>query len=322
MFQASAPSCRTAPDQLTVDTPYMVGPVHCYRMESGDEIVLFDTGPPTGTGTKFLQEQLDLNRLKHILVTHCHIDHYGQAAWLEQNSDATLYLPYRDILKVEYHDKRMAGMNRLLEEMGFASGYRETFQQTLQRGAFPPFPENYLVAERDIPPRLGIGVLDCAGHSQSDLVYFTDDWAVTGDTLLRGIFQSPLLDIDLETGERFKNYQAYCTSVVKLSGLKNRKILPGHREYIESVDATILFYIEKTLHRVRQLRPEIDRGPIAAVIERVFPTMSDPFHIYLKASEIVFMKDFLAGPELLAEALKKAELFSPVAEQFHRAIQH
>ena len=60
--------------------------------------------------------------------------------------------------------------------------------------AFPPFPENYLVAEHDLPERLGIEVLACPGHSQSDLVYAGADWAVTGDTLLKGIFQSPLLD--------------------------------------------------------------------------------------------------------------------------------
>jgi 2,4-dienoyl-CoA reductase (NADPH2) len=298
----------------------MVGPVHCYTWEQDGDLILFDTGPPTDSGAAYLKTQVDLDRLKHVIVTHCHIDHYGQAAWLEENSDATLYLPYRDVMKATHHEARMSGMLGLLEEMGFTEDYRDTFQQTLQRGAFPPFPEKYQVAERDIPARLGIGVLDCAGHSQSDLVYFTDDWAVTGDTLLRGIYQSPLLDIDLETGGRFKNYQAYCASVVKLAGLGGRRILPGHRESIESVESTILFYVSKTLHRVSYLRPEIANSSIADVIERVFPSMKDPFHIYLKASEIVFMRDFLTDPDLLAEALKKAELFSSVAESFYRAV--
>ena len=84
---------------------------------------------------------------------------------------------------------------------------------------FLPFPSSFLVAENDLPERLGIEVLACPGHSQSDLVYVGEDWAVTGDTLLRGVFQSPLLDVDLETGGRFKNYEAYCSTIVKLAGL-------------------------------------------------------------------------------------------------------
>lgn len=37
------------------------------------------------------------------------------------------------------------------------------------------------------------------------LVYVGDEWAVTGDTLLKGIFQTPLLDVDLIHGGRFNN---------------------------------------------------------------------------------------------------------------------
>ena len=70
--------------QHTISTPYMVGPVHCYTGTLAGELVLFDTGPPTEEGRRSLQEQIDLAKLKHILITHCHIDHYGQADWLEK----------------------------------------------------------------------------------------------------------------------------------------------------------------------------------------------------------------------------------------------
>ena len=33
--------------QHTINTPYMVGPVHCYTTEIDGALVLFDTGPPT-----------------------------------------------------------------------------------------------------------------------------------------------------------------------------------------------------------------------------------------------------------------------------------
>ena len=318
--RAAAPGPSMLPRQNTVDTPYMVGPVHYYSTERAGELILFDTGPPTDVGRQHLQQHLDLAKLKHVIVTHCHIDHFGQVAWLEQQSDATIYLPHRDIMKAKNHELRMAKLAGFFVDMGFEKRFLDLFHDSFQRGVSPPFPENYLVAETDIPARLGLEVLSCPGHSQSDLVYSAEGWAVTGDTLLRGIFQSPLLDVDFETGARFKNYEAYCSSIVKLAGLREMTVLPGHRKMIESVDATILFYIRKTLRRVQQLLPYISDLSVAEIIGQVFPTMTDPFRIYLKTSEIIFMQEFLEYPELLGAALREIGLFDAVAGDYNQVV--
>ncbi len=318
--RTTAPQHPVIPCQYTVDTPYMVGPVHYYSTERAGELVLFDTGPPTDVGRQHLRQHLDLAKLRHVIVTHCHVDHFGQAAWLEQESDATIYLPHRDIMKAKNHETRMTKLAGFFVDMGFEERFLELFHESFNRGDSPAFPKNYLVAESDIPARLGLDVLSCPGHSQSDLVYSAEGWAVTGDTLLRGIFQSPLLDVDFETGGRFSNYEAYCSSIVKLAGLRQMVILPGHRKRIESVDATILFYIRKTLRRVQQLRPHIGDLSVAEIIAQVFPTMTDPFHIYLKSSEIIFMQEFLEYPELLGTALKEIGLFDEVAEGYNQVV--
>ena len=300
----------------------MVGPVHCYTLDLGDELILFDTGPPTEAGRTFLTEHLDLSRLAHVIVTHCHIDHYGQAAWLAQNSDAQIYLPRLDILKHQESERRLSTMFSLIADLGFDESYIEILRGRFNRSLMPSlFPSRYKMAEEDLPPRLGIEIIGCPGHSQSDLVYTGNGWAVTGDTLLRGVFQSPLLDADLETGGRFKNYQAYCASIVKLAGLRSKTILPGHRQHVESVDQTLLFYLNKMLRRVDYLLPHLTSLSVAEVIEELFPRMTDTFHIYLKASEIVFMKDFLAQPVLLAAALQEIDLYEPLEELFWKVAE-
>ncbi len=310
--------------QHTINTPYMVGPVHCYSGRLADELVLFDTGPPTPEASNYLRENIDLDQLKHIIITHCHIDHYGQAHWLQQNSDATLYLPYRDILKINRHQERIEDMYHLLADLGFDEDYLAGLRGIFDSGVlFPPFPERFLVAEKDIPDRLGIEVLVCPGHSQSDLVYVGDEWAVTGDTLLRGVFQSPLLDVDLVVGGRFKNYEAYCETIVNLAGLNDKKILPSHRNTVNNVKIVLLFYISKMLLRAKQLYPHRAEKNLMLLIERLLDgRIQDIFHIYLKASEIVFMKDFLEQPELLRRALEEIGLFEDVAELYYSAISN
>ncbi len=295
----------------------MVGPVHCYTLDLGEELLLFDTGPPTEAGREFLRAQLDLTRLSKVIITHGHIDHCGQAAWLAQNSDADVYLPRLDILKHEQSQRRLSTLFSLIADLGFKESFIEVLHERFTRSAEPlRFPDRYRVAEDELPPQLGVEVIGCPGHSQSDLIYAGNGWAVTGDTLLRGVFQSPLLDVNLATGERFRNYQAYCATIIKLAGLRSKKILPGHRQYVDSVDHTLLFYLKKMLRRVDYLLPHLSSRPVAEVISELFPSMNDVFHIYLKASEIVFMKDFLAQPVLLASALKAIELYEPLEEPF------
>jgi 2,4-dienoyl-CoA reductase (NADPH2) len=241
---------------------------------------------------------------------------------LQENSEAALYLPYRDGLKILENDRRIQEMYLLLSDLGFDEAYLKGLRQIFDSGVlFPPFPKHFLVAEKDIPERLGIQVLSCPGHSQSDLVYVGEDWAVTGDTLLRGIFQSPLLDVDLELGGRFKNYEAYCSTIVKLAGLKGKMVLPSHRQTVKNINATLLFYISKLLIRAEQLYPHRNEEDLMLLIDTLLNgRMQDVFHIYLKASEIIFMKDFLDQPELLRRALEEIDLFDDVSGLFNSAL--
>ena len=171
--------------QHTIETPYLVGPVHCYTADVEGELVLFDTGPPTPESKLYLRKHIDLDRLRHVIVTHGHIDHYGLAYWLEQNSDATIYLTYHDCLKIEHHESWMEGLFFILQGYGFSE---QALSDLKNEVLSPPIPRRYKVAERDIPGHLGIDMVSCPGHSQSDLVYLLDGSAVTGDTLLEGIF--------------------------------------------------------------------------------------------------------------------------------------
>lgn len=310
----------TMMQQFTIPTPYVVGEVHIYTYEMDGELILFDTGPPTPAALACLKENVDLDRLRHVFITHCHVDHYGLADYLSKHTRAEIYLPHKDAVKIKHHHKRLKGIELLLLEMGFDAGYVDQFRQTvLNAGVFPNFPQHYrVVEETDVLERLGFSFLSCPGHSQSDLVYLGGDWAVTGDTLLRGIFQAPLLDIDLDSfSGRFDNYAAYCSSLRRMAKLRGRRILPGHRRDIDSLDAAILFYVGKLLERAERIGNYPREVDVCSIVRQLFGSaMDNPFHTYLKVSEIVFMRDFLDRPQRLREALIHLGLFGSVADKF------
>jgi 2,4-dienoyl-CoA reductase (NADPH2) len=307
--------------QHTINTIYHVGAVHCYSGELAGELVLFDTGPPTREARECLRRELDLARLRHVIVTHCHIDHCGLIAWLAGETGATVYLPYRDILKFTRHEERLAKLAELLLEVGFDDSFLELFRRELDEGeTFAQLPERFRTVESDLPEHFGLEVLACPGHSQSDLVLVGPGWAVSGDVLLRGIFQVPLLDIDLETGRRFRNYEAYCATLGKLATLRGLQVFPGHRSSIDSIDETILFYVGKLLDRAARLQRFAKRDAVAHIVAKLFGGVrQEPFFSYLKASEIIFMRDFLDDPGPLRSALEQIGLFDRVAARFLHA---
>jgi hydroxyacylglutathione hydrolase len=306
--------------QHTVMTPYMVGEVHYYSTEIEGELVLFDTGPPTAEGIAELERTVDLKRLKHLFVTHCHVDHHGLAAHIEAHSAAQIYFPRKDALRLRRLDAWMAGLQALLVSAGFDPGFGRRLQEIFQaHQTLPPLPNQFTIVEDSaVPERLGISILPCPGHSQSDLVYLHDGFAVTGDILLRDIFQSPLLDLDaVSFSGRFRNYDAYCSSIVRLIDLRGLVILPAHREYIEGVDETIVFYVRKLLERAGQVKRFAGLDKVSEVVKQIFgASLVDPFVIYLKVSEIYFMRDFLAEPKKLKLSLEQIGLFGQVSELY------
>lgn len=303
----------------------MVGEAHYYTTELEGELVLFDTGPPTLEGLEHLKRNVDLSRLRHVFITHCHVDHFGLAGYLEQNSGARIYVPRLDSIKLSRQKERRAALVGLLIEAGFDESFANQ-QRSISIGnhlASVPPTKYGIVEESDIFQKLGFSYLSCPGHSQGDTVYLVGDAAVTGDLLLRNIFQTPVLEIDLETFKgRYPNYPSYCKSLPILATLEGRRVLPGHRTSIDGVRATIGFYVTKLLERAAKVRRYSDVEKVSDVVKQIFgDAMKDPFVIFMKVSEIYFMRDFLAQPELLRLALEEIGLFSRIRELYEKSIQ-
>jgi len=305
-----------------LNTPYIIGSVNCYSLESPDGLILIDCGVPNEEAKRYYLESFDLSRLRHILVTHSHNDHYGLAAWLATKSGARVYFPYRDYLKARHRNDYLRLLGDIMQGMGFSSRYYQRLLVLITHPSdFSPFPEELSVVERDFPDNLGLDFIACPGHSQSDLVYLTGNYAMTGDTLLRSVFQTPVLEVDMENSGRFNNYEAYCRSLIKLAALEGRRILPGHGQSPASVREVQLFYVSKLLRRAERLRPWRQEANISNIISEMFTGgMTETFSVFLKAAELLFIQDFFREPERLAASLRQIDLYGDVAELFDRVL--
>jgi 2,4-dienoyl-CoA reductase (NADPH2) len=62
------------------------------------------------------------------------------------------------------------------------------------------------------------------------------------------------------------------------------------------------------------------RQSVAELVPKLLGTdLSHSFLVYLKASELVFIRDFLEQPELLRKALEEISLYQPLAKLFDSA---
>jgi 2,4-dienoyl-CoA reductase (NADPH2) len=310
--------------QHTINTPYIVGEVHCYSKQIGDETVLFDCGPPTDEALAALQTQLDISRIKYLFLTHCHIDHYGLASRIANLSGARIFIPRADAVKMRHRSLCSDYLVSTLSSFGFdGEVVRQTREKSAQEHQKVHLPADVeIVEESDLPAQLGIRVLSCPGHSQSDLVYICGDDAVSGDILLRNIFQVPVLDLDQRTlSTRFRNYDAYCESLVALEQVKGCRILPGHRWYVENLEATVRFYVGKLLGRAELVKNSADAPSMAELVRRLYgDILRNPFFVHMKVSEILFTLDFLTDPGRLRSALETLGLFDDMADQYHHVV--
>ncbi|MDH4182850.1 MAG: MBL fold metallo-hydrolase [Nitrospinota bacterium] len=324
MIDESGASLDPLITQHTLATPYPVGPVHIYTTQVDGRLILFDTGPPIMSAIAYHKANLDLDRLDYVFITHHHPDHIGLARFFAENTGAQVVVSKYDSFRYERSAQTIEAMMNIFGQMGFNAEETAHARQTIEFfEKATPFATDYLILEEQeaLLARLGIHWMRCPGHSQSDIVYMMGDTAITGDVLLREIFQAPLLDVDMETmNRRFCNYTAYCQTIGKLMSIRAMRFLPSHREYVDSVEERITWYVTKLLDRAAMAAPILMGGAnVHDTVKKLFEGQAlKPFTLFIKISEIAFFQDFMNNPERLAQALRDAGLMEPQEAGFAR----
>ncbi len=279
--------------RLPVPVPFEVGPVNCYLIRRG-EPVLIDTAPRTDGSYGILREHLATlgvaaEDLRHIVITHAHIDHHGNLRRLADASGAALYAHEDDADQIfeywESIDLRARDLRALvrfwgfpLEVMAFVEEYWKQFKvyaEPVSRDRYRPVRGEGSMLR--LGPDVELRAIHCPGHTEGliCLLMPSDGLLFSTDHVLEDITPNPTAYLKPYRGRR-TGLAHYLESLDRLrkvaGGGAATKILPGHGPPFGSLDRRLdeirKHHAERS-DRIVELLAEAGAGAGATVLDLI-----------------------------------------------------
>ncbi len=219
------PSVQQLGDIYLLDSQHMgnEGTVAVYLLPCEDGFALIETGPASCLNTLKVTLQhlgFDLAELKHILVTHIHLDHAGAAGALAEATGAKVYVHANGAAHLHDPSKLMASASRIYGEL----------MDSLW-GKMTPIPRSRLEplagGETLRLSGLHIEVVDTPGHAYHHLAYLVNGEALfTGDAAGIHFAGSPVIRPALPPPE--VDLEAWQDSIEHMLALKPQRLLLTH----------------------------------------------------------------------------------------------
>lgn len=302
--------------RIILPTPFHVGPVNVYLIR-GMVPTLVDTGPLWPQAAAALDAALKAldcppKELQQVIITHGHVDHAGQAARIQAESGAKVFLHPADAYRVrqpfsQYGADDLKYIEELYKPHGipppitevvkkvYAGYYTDYFQPP---ASLSPLEEGQTI---EAPPYT-FTVIHTPGHSPGLINLWEADkkFLFSGDHLLKNITPNPVLEVPYQGRPRFQSLVNYLESLDKVKALKPEKALPAHGQMIEDVPGLIDNIFNH--HRIRRtlLKGFLRQSPrtIYDLCLELFGELP-PQQMFLEVSEILGHLDVIEGEGLL-----------------------
>ncbi len=291
---------------LPVPFPDAGGPVNVYAIEEeGGGICLFDAGIGGKEGQATFEQAaasagIDLDRVKRIVVSHGHVDHFGNARYLVERTGCSVLVHEDDWEKVVGSDrwKELKPLYaRYFRKLGVPASGIEHLENlrsytTGFAGRIPTHNAQKLEAGTRLRfRRFEAEVLHLPGHTpglvclwdEKHRLFFADDH------VLARVSPNPLLDLKGGSESRkFRALVAYLNSAREVAAMDIDWVLPGHGAPFQGHRAVLESLFEFYERRQERLLAFLRHTPATAydLIPVVFGQL-DPSKLFLKLSEVV-----------------------------------
>jgi len=303
-----APLLRSV-HQITLPTPFPVGPVHAYLMQ-GDPLTLIDTGPQTLAALAALQAGLAehgvlLGDIQRVIITHAHADHYGLAGTIVAASGAEVWAHPLAQPLIEGWNSYLAPREQFWLDLLLAAGVPATLAEKtahLYRGMqqfITHAPVARVLNEGDTVEVAGAAcqVLHCPGHADNLICLYqpAERLLLGNDHLLAHISSNAIVGPPpLGETERRRPLVDYWTSLCRVYELPVALVLPGHGDAVADVRSLINSRFRFYEQRLARLLDELRRKPrtVWQLADALFRKL-DAVDTFLAASEVLGHLDVL-----------------------------
>jgi glyoxylase-like metal-dependent hydrolase (beta-lactamase superfamily II) len=285
--------------KIEVPIPFPVKTTNVFFVDEPPR-TLVDAGIKTEASFEALKKGLEeigfgLNAIERILITHGHIDHYGQAKRLSSLSGAPIYI----------HSKEYGRTRSILHSLGFLksvllrNGAPKAlvdeaihFIESAQNLADPLEEAIFLNDGDSISFRsMTWRTLHCPGHSPGLVCFYWPEKKIlfTGDHLLKEITPNPILNVSENIFPlRYPSLREYLTSLENIERMALSLLLPGHGEEIHDARGLIqkvFSHHKERMNLVVAFLSKGERTPFEIAMD-LFPGVP-PFEVFLGISEAV-----------------------------------
>ncbi len=249
------------PIRIRIPTQLPVAAVNVYLLQ-GEENVLVDAGPHHPDSWDYLKRRLRAHGLgvediDRVLITHGHVDHYGQAGDIVEASGAEVWTHELDRELIRDFAALVGGRNEYYQDILRATGLPEE-TLNLVAGFFDylkglaretPVAHTFKEGDRISAGGWDLEVLHTPGHSPGSSCFLHQRTLFTGDTVLKHI--TPNAAFGGKDGKSL-GMGDYLRSLERLGDLELSAVHPGHGPPLDGLDAFIANY--RALYGERRAR--------------------------------------------------------------------
>ena len=298
-------------ETIIIPTPFYVGPVNVYLVRE-DPLTLIDTGPEMDGAVEALEAGLKklghrISDIKRIVVSHAHVDHFGLARRVVEESNAEVFIHTWDAAAVTTDGEYIA-QKRLLTAAGvpldaierMQSGYGEIsrYARRLER-------VNKLEDGDEIAfDHESLVVVHTPGHTPGSICLLrkSNRLIFSADTVLKNITPNPMLNADpIDPERRFQSLGEYLVSLARIKAMAPTLLKGGHGGDIDDYEEyfhRLYRFTQSRQNKLLALLPT--RGATAwEATSLLFPD-AEGQHRFLALSETAAHLDFAAGEGKLA----------------------
>lgn len=295
--------------RLEIPTPFGVGRVNCYVF-TDDRLTLIDPGPATETAYDALSaglngEGLSVANVDRVLVTHPHMDHFGLADRIVEESGARVSA-HRDAVEAltdpaGHFDRERAFFRPFLRSMGVPEQTVEsalTLPEAYTKYRDPLTVDDELTDGDSIDTGVDLTAVHTPGHAPGSVCFVASTKAVafTGDHVLEHITSNPLLTVLPNTkSERTRSLPTYLDSLHRIRETAAAVGHGGHGEVIQDLPTRVQETLNHHHDRKERIANIIDeKRPVTAydVMQEMFPELPAT-EVFAGMSEVIGHLDLL-----------------------------